>query len=502
MDGRPNWQDFNWQDLNWPAFDVSRGTASGNIWSSPASRFPDVSIEDNCRSLSPAIRANHNSLLLAGMLCCLAHGCTPAPEEGTDGGGSEGDKPARAVCIIASGDTHGWIIPCGCTSNQSGGLLRRGTYIDSRSENADVVVVDVGGAADGTAAYQRERFRAILHGEKLMNLTAHNLGAAEAQFGRDTILQLQSESGVQFISANSVGPDGEFLVASHVLAAGGQPSQTMLITGVLSPDHATDDIRVLEPAQAVLSVVESVTEHYDRLVVLAYLPVDQLRQLAETLPEADVIIGGPTGQALSPEKIGRTIVLSATNKGKFLADVLFSEPSSEPQGVIVEMSTELKDSASQQENLSAFRALLTERDFTAAESGLVDMQSVRASDGRTVVGTAACRECHSETNDHWATTAHSHAWQRLLDEGAHVDPYCQHCHTTGYGLAGGFFSLSNSQQRTQVGCESCHGPSSVHAADSSQPTPFDAGGICLKCHDPENSPHFQFDSYWEKVRHE
>src|SRR6516225_2088203 len=31
--------------------------------------------------------------------------------------------------IIISGDTAGWIVPCGCTANQSGGLLRRGTMV-------------------------------------------------------------------------------------------------------------------------------------------------------------------------------------------------------------------------------------------------------------------------------------------------------------------------------------------------------------------------------------
>jgi 2',3'-cyclic-nucleotide 2'-phosphodiesterase (5'-nucleotidase family) len=33
--------------------------------------------------------------------------------------------------ILTSGDTSGWITPCGCTSNQSGGLERRATLIQS-----------------------------------------------------------------------------------------------------------------------------------------------------------------------------------------------------------------------------------------------------------------------------------------------------------------------------------------------------------------------------------
>lgn len=393
-------------------------------------------------------------------------------------------------------------MPCGCTSNQSGGLLRRGTFVAQRRTNADVIVVDVGGAADGTAPYQRERFRAILKGEAAMQVAAHNLGAAEANFGVAELRQLHSETKVPLLSANAKGVRKPLPVKRHILVSAGTPTQRVLLTGVLSPEFATEEIDVSEPADAVLSVLESVTEDYDRLVVLAYLPVDDLRQLAKTLPEADVIIGGPTGQALSPENIGRTTILSATNKGKFLAEVSFTADQPVAEARVVEMSPKFEDHAAQTDNLTAFRKLLAKRDFTAAESGLVDPHMLAQTTDQKIVGTDSCKKCHDQTSAHWETTGHAHAWQRLVKEEGHVDPYCQQCHTTGYGLPGGFSSLMTSAARHDVGCESCHGPSSAHVADSSRRTPFDAAGICLKCHDPENSPHFEFDSYWEKVRHE
>ena len=57
---------------------------------------------------------------------------------------------------------------------------------------------------------------------------------------------------------------------------------------------------------------------YDTAVVLAYLPEDELRLLAEALPEADVVLGGPTGQPIAPKQVGPTLLASATSKGKFL----------------------------------------------------------------------------------------------------------------------------------------------------------------------------------------
>src|SRR5262249_25872607 len=77
---------------------------------------------------------------------------------------SQRPPTSRALTVVISGDTAGWIVPCGCTSNQSGGLLRRGTFVDGLRGSADVVVADAGGAPGGTSAYHQVKFEAILKG--------------------------------------------------------------------------------------------------------------------------------------------------------------------------------------------------------------------------------------------------------------------------------------------------------------------------------------------------
>ena len=42
----------------------------------------------------------------------------------------------RPLAIVVSADTAGWIIPCGCTTNQSGGLARRATYLPVHNNHA------------------------------------------------------------------------------------------------------------------------------------------------------------------------------------------------------------------------------------------------------------------------------------------------------------------------------------------------------------------------------
>jgi hypothetical protein len=42
------------------------------------------------------------------------------------------------------------------------------------------------------------------------------------------------------------------------------------------------------------------------------------------------------------------------------------------------------------------------------------------------------------------------------------DPECIVCHTVGFGYQGGFTDAKKTPQLKDVGCESCHGPASLH----------------------------------------
>ena len=415
------------------------------------------------------------------------------------------------LSIVISGDTRGWLMPCGCTSNQSGGLLRRATYVEQIRRESDVLVLDCGGAADGTAPYQQARFKAILTGEKLMGLAAHNIGVSEAVLGAGALKQLSIDTGVEFISAN-VRSNGTSFTATHKLLT--QSGHRLLVTGVCSQQLLADaenvpaEISVGDPADAILSVIDAAGRSEAGqpemvVLVLAWLPEDEMRRLAETLPEIHILVGGPTGQSVRPQTVGRTLLMSATNKGKFIARIPMPPNSELPTTAeIVELSPSFADDAAQKQNLDAFRAFLAERDFDASESGFTSTSMTVTADDQHVAGSARCRDCHTDACSVWDNSGHSQAWAVLESEKGHVDPFCQQCHATGYGLPAGFASLQQSPDRTNVGCESCHGPSSLHVSETRTRTPFDAKGSCTHCHDHENSPLFSFAEYWEKILHE
>jgi hypothetical protein len=415
----------------------------------------------------------------------------------------EPDRPAVPLAVVVSGDTAGWIVPCGCASNQSGGLPRRGTYVEGlREELGDrLIVLDAGGAPAGTSPYDRVKFEAILRGELAMGISAHNIGAAEAALGPDELQRLARDRGAPFVSANVREANDAAVAPSHALVETG--GCRVLVIGVLGEEFATPELRVSPPRRAVLDVLQSANER-DAVIVLAYLEEDNLRRLAEMLPEVDAVVGGPTGQPIPPQSMGPVLLTSATNQGKFLVR-LDSPASASPRqwtGRVEELDGSFADHPAQIDNLNRFYAELAERDFTPQETSFVEPLLGGQPDYH-VAGTASCRECHEDDCRLWHESRHAHAFESLRAKGAHVDPECQRCHTDGYGLPGGFLSVRRSPERRHVGCESCHGPSRAHAHKPEVRTPHytRARDRCTGCHDRENSPKFELESYWAKIRH-
>jgi nucleotide-binding universal stress UspA family protein len=432
--------------------------------------------------------------MFALLLLTFLAGVGCRPKLGGDG---------RPLAVVVSGDTAGWIVPCGCATNQSGGLPRRGAYIERLRREASVVVFDAGGAPAGNSPYDRTKFEAILVGEMLMDIAAHNVGAAEAQLGADELRRLAAIKNAPLISANVLdAADRPVAEQLRIVEAAGR---RLAVVGVLSRRYATGQIHVKPPRQAILETLRQAAGRYDWLIVLAYLPEEELRELAESLPEADAIVGGPTGQPVPPRRIGPVFLTSAANKGKFLArlDVPHSDSSGGWTGSIVELDEGYADDPHQTANIEEFRRELARRDFTPEQTSLADPLPANLPKNFAVAGTDACQKCHEDDCSLWRKSKHTLAWNSLKAKDARFDPDCQRCHTTGYGLPGGFASVGSGGRLTDVGCENCHGPSQAHVKDPTVLTAYyaQAKDRCVSCHDRENSPKFNYSKYWAQISH-
>ena len=402
--------------------------------------------------------------------------------------------------ILTSGDTAGWITPCGCTANQSGGLERRATLIQSIGNKDSRIYLDAGGSASGNTEYEKTKLAAILDGIKLIDIDAHNIGTNETKLSPSELFEIAKATQVSFVSANLKSADAAVTIApSKIISRGGLQ---VLVTGVIAPAFMENsDWVASDPLQAAIRVLQSAEA--DCKIVLAYMPEPELIKFAQSLPEANIILGGPTGQVMQPTSTGAGIVASATNKGKFISHLKAIKRSGkvtvEPAPVL-EVKSDLDLSELQTNNLQRYLEVLKKTDFSATESGL-SRRLTRPSDPLAFAGSESCKQCHSEIFQQWKSTKHAHAWETLEHKKSNVDPACQLCHTTGYGETGGFETIRSTLDRVDVGCESCHGPSARHNQTPTIKTPWTAKTQCASCHDHENSPTFQLDSYWAKIAH-
>ena len=115
----------------------------------------------------------------------------------------------------------------------------------------------------------------------------------------------------------------------------------------------------------------------------------------------------------------------------------------------------------------------------------------------TYASSGGCPSCHSQEFSRWSFTNHSRAYETLLREQQGDNPECVGCHTTGFAQPGGFGSLERTHIRKfkAVQCEACHGPLQGHPDDPRVESIPITESQCVGCHDPANSPQFDFEVY-------
>jgi len=80
-------------------------------------------------------------------------------------------------------------------------------------------------------------------------------------------------------------------------------------------------------------------------------------------------------------------------------------------------------------------------------------------------GNLKCRLCHREFFLGRKKDPHEHTFKDHIKKGDHAEEgKCLACHTTGFGIPTGFVDAKSTRKLTDVQCEGCHGPGSVHNA--------------------------------------
>ena len=397
--------------------------------------------------------------------------------------------PAERHVLILMGDTDGYLSPCGCTKPMTGGIKRRATAVRTLSGGASTTVLENGGLISGTGKQDHLKAEALAESLRHMGVTAVNLTSSEARMGQGLIQSLRNLAGEVFVQSN--------LVESSTNTIPSSISHGPFLIGGVSRGHELIARTLEEKSQDNEAAARQLIVEARTLGKIPVLMIsdgrDEAVKIAQAVEDLGVIqYRSAAKPSKEPERVGETLIVSPGEKGKFVLRLVFEEEKLKAYTPI-ELGPEYKDD---QTVGRVYKRYLAQVD----KENLLDQ--VPRSAAAKFSGNAACMKCHAKAAQVWSKSQHSHALRTLIVEGHGRDPDCVGCHVVGLTKLTGFRSVATTPQLANVGCESCHGPGAAHSAKPKFVKMGKVGAAsCAPCHDPENSPNFDFQTYWKKIKH-
>jgi hypothetical protein len=375
--------------------------------------------------------------------------------------------------------------------------------------------LDVGDAAAGHADYDLIQYEYILRAYSSLHYDAVNIGGREASFSAEQLRKLKLSSPVSILSANLLDQStGKPLFEPfRVITRNGWK---IGIIGVVDP-HAVSQLgtglNLADMETTLAKLLPTLKTQTDIIVLLAFADEETLDRLANQFYEANVILGGHVRQpAQELKRTNRSLVYFVTNESRALGILrlkLQRGASLEPIKSEIRL---LHDQIPQHESIRDL-AKAYRQEIRAARLDIDDPKS--ASDDQipgvrsvaAYVGTARCAECHKTAGIRWAKTGHAKAFRTLQEKGTDADPHCIGCHTIGFGSTSGHQRKAGGTTFADVGCESCHGPGSLHVRQREGDKTVDfryrtlGAGDCKKCHYGEFSRTFYWNEFWPLIQH-
>lgn len=419
----------------------------------------------------------------------------------------QGKPRAGPVLSVAlTGEQNGYLAPCGCSKPMLGGLPRRAGYLASRPRGEALVRLENGDLTEARGRQDELKAETLLDMLSALNYDAVNLGEKDLRLGLPYLSALQRRFKGALLCANVRKKDGSAAFRESVLlqrVSGGKPVR-VLVVGMIARDLAaqalmeTPELRPELPIERLRRLLAASDARADIFILLFHGGKAEAHELARHYPQFALVICGHEGdQPGSSEKEGPVMLAVPGQDGKTQGVArLVSEGGWKVAEVkYVPLGPEWK------EDPGILRIKETYLDRVNGEELLARMQRAPTPDGGTYAGSATCRSCHGKEHAVWEQSRHAHALTTLAKEKEDRDPECVPCHVVGGDRQGGFLRADSTPHLQHVGCESCHGPGAAHVQDPKSRLSGSALSACLACHIPQHSPKFEFEKYWQKIRH-
>lgn len=345
----------------------------------------------------------------------------------------------------------------------------------------------------------------------LMGYDAFTPGDLDLSLGIEDLIKMSRLADFPFLAANLLNsqsnePIFKPYIIKEIKEVGGMK---VGIFGLISnrfpsgsPPAGREKFKIADPIETAKKVVEVLKPQCRVIVALAHLEADEERMLADRVQGIDFIVNGHRTRAqAAPQLVNHTQIFVAGARGEFLgqADLFRQRTKLYSRYQLIPLSLDYHEKAEIKVMVSEFKGQL--------ESALQPPLMAELANGPTSssamvvppllssVGEKGCETCHPREYEHWATTAHARAYDTLVKKDKTSDPSCLACHTTGEGAP------QNTKSRIEnVQCEACHGSAKGHPDSRKDLEKVDEDN-CRQCHNPTNTPKFNYDQYVQRILH-
>tara|TARA_B100000686_G_scaffold44650_1_gene47263 strand:+ start:39 stop:1394 length:1356 start_codon:yes stop_codon:yes gene_type:complete len=429
---------------------------------------------------------------------------------------------AHNPLLIFSGDLRGEIKPCGCAEEgDMGGLLRRLTFIKQKhSIHGNLLYFDLGNNFPEPSQQGDLKIPLIHSAMEKFSPEAVLVGPNEWLNGLHWLdskipyLLSNQSTKLNFLNSKIIHHENHrilvlgYLSPSLVYQNKNEPSVIFPVNQELLSDWGkkiqknTTHFRVL-----LFRGKENELDLFDKsgmfdLIVAGSNNDDELNQVLKIQAGTKYHPMIPTkGQGILTGKLGKNDKIQPDNQ----------ETVSEGLSVSW-LRRDIEDDPDLLDSFMIYDAAVKELFFRN-----LDLKKEHLKDS-PFIGNQVCAGCHPGSTDVWKKSRHSNAFATLENLGKHFDPECLECHVVGlkpwvasknsseavlkFEGKRGFLSSELTPHLKNVQCENCHGPARDHLVNSKiKPAEHNPASVCADCHHGSHSPLFEFERYWQKIKH-
>jgi 2',3'-cyclic-nucleotide 2'-phosphodiesterase (5'-nucleotidase family) len=386
-------------------------------------------------------------------------------------------------------------------------VARRATFLDSVwNEGVPTLLIDGGDLMGRREKLEKEQSMFLCEMMGSFGYDAIGLGEMDLNYGLKFLQSVMELYQLPFTSANvRMNENGELILPEYLIVekAGirfGIISVLDLEQKILTMTSREQEFYVEDPIATLRTVIPKVRKEADTIIVISHLGDQKTEALLKEVEGVDVCIVGHTYRSLKTERaVGSTVLLAAVFEGREMGR---ADLDIDATGVVkaftvdvASMDDEIANDPVVLEKVDAFNKHLEE--VRMAMRGV--HQQTKGSDDEEFLGEKVCVKCHEDV---WAAvkeTGHQTALATLREKGQGFNPDCLVCHVVGYTYKNGYDERPPYNMLGNVQCEACHGYGTLHQRDGQWR--MQARESCTGCHDKENSPKFDFATYWDKIKH-